>query len=151
MDPFGLIPAIAGFFERYVARRQRITLRADTAEHAMLSVYPYDEAHTVVNRLGIIRIHNGGPSRVTINGAGWEAKDGTTVEAHLPRASTLDPGDPELTATGDPTKLVDAGEAHGGLVRMYVEVAGEAKRRNSNLPAEWITKVRVLAGKDRRR
>ena len=111
----------------------------------LISVYPYDEANTAYSRRGTIRIYNGGPGRVTVNAAGWEAKDGTRVEAHVPRKRTLEPGDPELDASGDPKKLVAAHDTHGGLLRMYVELAGEDKPRRRDLPKDWIGKVRTLA------
>jgi len=112
MDPFGLVAALVGFVERLFTRRQRIVLRADVAERALMSVYPYDDAHTVVNRIALIRIYNGGPSRVTVNAAGWEAKDGTRTEAYVPSDSTLEPGAAELEATGDPAALVRAHDGH---------------------------------------
>jgi hypothetical protein len=86
---------------------------------------------------------------VTVNRAGWEAKDGTRIEADVPSASTLEPGGKELVATGDPRKLVQAHGDRSGLVRMYVELAGDKKARREKLPADWMGKVRALADRER--
>ncbi len=99
-------------------------MRADTAERMLASFYPYDDASTLITRYGLILVYNGGPGRVTINEAGWEAKDGSRVEAFVRHERTIEPGSPEFEATGDATAIVKAHDEHGGLVRMYVPPRG---------------------------
>jgi hypothetical protein len=128
-------------------RRTRIRLRLDTSE-TLLALFGRGPA--LMARHGVLRAYNAGSSPITVNAAGWEAKDGTRVEAHVPEPVTLSPGGPELEAAADVGKLVAAHDQHGGLVTMYVELAGETKPRTATVPPDWLPKVRELAAKDRR-
>jgi hypothetical protein len=150
MEPTGLLGPLVGIVGKIldvIRGRQRLVLRADVHESLMLYI---DKETNFTLRRGTIWIYNGGPARVTVNGAGWEAKDGTRVEAFVPTKRTVEPGEPEIEASGDPARLLRANDEHGGLVRMYVELAGDEKPRRRNLPPDWIGKVRELAEHDRR-
>jgi hypothetical protein len=149
MEPTGLLGPLVGIVGKivdYIRGRQSVRMRADVMESEPI---PGGPTRFFVRR-GVISIYNGGPMRFTVRAAGWEARDGTAVEADLPRQRTLDPGDPEMKATGFPAELLRAHDEHHGLVRMYVELAGEVDPRGRNLPRDWIRKVRELAERDRR-
>jgi hypothetical protein len=90
MDPFGIVAAFAGFVERYLIRRRRISLRADAGTQPLMS----DGVHTVSTRQAWLYVYNGGPGRITINGAGWEARDGTRVAAKVLRSKHSRSGRP---------------------------------------------------------
>lgn len=148
MDPTGLLGVVVGVVGRGIhalTHRQRIVFRADTKE--TLLAY-FEEGRSVIARQGTIRIYNGGPGRVTVNGAGWEAEDGTRVEAGLPSNRTVEPGEPEIVAAASPTEILKAQDEHGGLARIYVELAGSDKPHRRNLPKEWIGAVRELEARD---
>ena len=150
MDVTGVIGIVANLLGTVLRiPRQRVALRADTYERVLMSIGGEPDS-TVYTRRGVIFVYNGGPGRVTVNGAGWEAKDGTLTEADVPwNDKTLEPGGPELEATGDPAELIRCHEAHGGLVRMFVNLAGDEKPRRRKLPDGWITKLRTIGAADR--
>jgi hypothetical protein len=58
--------------------------------------------------------------------------------------STLDPGDPELRLSVHADTLNRADVEHGGLARIYVEVAGDSKPVKRKVPADVLAKVRSL-------
>lgn len=97
---------------------------------------------------GAIRVYNGGPQRVTVNEGWWLAKDGIRVEAYVPRQATLTPGDPELLLTADRDDLVRAHEAHGGLVKMAVLLAGDDGPHEEKVPAGWTGELMTLQDRD---
>ena len=82
------------------ANRQRLVIRADTESKFLVGVAGGSWFHSCS---GAINVYNAGPNRVTVTEGWFEAKDGTRVMTHVPRAASLTPGDPELWRTSTPT------------------------------------------------
>jgi len=99
----------------------------------------------------LIRIYNAGQQRVTVTGAGWRAKDGTILEAEVPDHATLNPGDPELVARLNVEKVLGLHDVNEGIVRLWVRIAGEDKRRERRLPRrDWAGELREAAARQTR-
>ena len=149
MKSVGVLAAVLRFLWDFVRRRERLIIRAGTHER-MLAAFS-ESGTSVYSRSGVIRIYNVGPGRVTVNSAGWVARDGTAFEAEMPMTGrTLEPGMAELAATRSVHRLLEAHERHGGLTGMYVTLAGQDKPLRAGLPPTWIDDVRGLAARERR-
>lgn len=144
MDPTGPIGTLISLVARVVGGRLNVKFWADTQNQMIAHI-----GVPIYARHGVIRVHNGGSRRFTLNEAGWEARDGTRVVAHIAHdKKTLEPGGPEVTATGAPEDLLRAHDKSATLVRMYVHLAGEEKARFRKLPSGWIERVRELRKQD---
>lgn len=84
-----------------------------------------------------IHIANEARSPITVAGAGWLGADGALLEASLPLSSTVERGDPEVTAEKPVTEVFEHHRAHGGMLATWVWLAGEAKPRTQRLQAGW--------------
>ena len=132
--------------ESLIGKQRALRLRLDTRERVMMATLG-PGGSMVMDYDGLIRIHNSGRDRLTVNRSGLVAKDGTTLVAFPPRPETLEPGGKELVASLGAGEIVSLAGDHGGLHKVFVEVAGEAKVRHYGIRDDWLPEVAAIAAK----
>lgn len=139
----GILQLVANLVGAYLLGRRWPWIRLDVVEDVSpLFARDADVVDLAPSYSGVIRVDNPGRVRFTVNGAGWLAADGETLEADLPTERTLEPGGPELHATISARALLAFAREHRGLTWGYVQLAGEDRPRRRRVDHRWRTQIR---------
>jgi hypothetical protein len=94
-----------------------------------------------------VLVYNDGLRRFTVNEAGWLGKDGERLVGHPTDPHSVEPGAAEVVWTSGVDAVIEFHEQHGGIVRMYASLAGNAKPTTARLRRDWYPSVQEAAAK----
>lgn len=92
-------------------------------------------------------VYNAGSSRFTVNEAGWLGTDGERLRGRPSRPQPVEPGAPEQEYRVDASEAVTFMDAHGGIDRIYVVLAGDTTPQTFPIDSAWVKTVRETAQK----
>ena len=95
-------------------------------------------------------VYNDGLRRFTVNEAGWLGKDGERLVGWPTEPQPVEPGAAEVVWTSGVDAVVEFHEQHGGIVRMYAHLAGNAKPTTAKVRKDWYPSVQEGAAKQTR-